>query len=293
MCRKPQGPCTPRKPLAKSFCSFPPCGEMPMCPIYRNQQMVLQYIKYLFPWTGKTWDRCTRGCLWPPPTPEANRSPCSPGPAALCNCKCRQCSSVSRPGGRTSHSLLFPNMRSSFWWGGVFRIDLSSRSSEMGRPWGCWGRSGEGKMHASPQGWLVRGVGNGKAAIIPWHFSQLGLPHCEGFAWQRRSQFGGHPSERAAMAHSLLSAFGGAGFMPTVWSRGAWRIGKGLFFLRNFKNTSKNPRNNGEFVPSTAALLPAQPRAPEPSGASPHRAVRATKLLPPPRASSLCGENTE
>lgn len=28
-CRKPQGPCTPRKPPAKPFCSFPPCGEMP------------------------------------------------------------------------------------------------------------------------------------------------------------------------------------------------------------------------------------------------------------------------
>lgn len=28
-CRKPQGPCTPRQPPAKPFCSFPPCGEMP------------------------------------------------------------------------------------------------------------------------------------------------------------------------------------------------------------------------------------------------------------------------
>jgi len=115
--------------------------------------------------------------------------------------------------------------------------------------------------------------------------SQLGLPHGEGFAGQHRSHFGGCPSERAAMPHSLPGTFVGAGFVPAAWSGYAWGIGKGLVFLKNFKNTSKTPRNDGEFVPSAAALLPGQPRALEPSGASPLRAVGASDCclhhLPP------------
>lgn len=58
------------------------------------------------------------------------------------------------------------------------------------------------------------------------------------------------------MSPSLPRAFDSATFMPTVWSGGAWGIGKGLVFLKKFKITSRNPRNNGEFVLSTAALLP-------------------------------------
>lgn len=58
------------------------------------------------------------------------------------------------------------------------------------------------------------------------------------------------------MSPSLPRAFDSATFMPTVWSGGAWGIGKGLVFLKKFKITSRNPRNKGEFVLSTAALLP-------------------------------------
>lgn len=73
------------------------------------------------------------------------------------------------------------------------------------------------------------GCGDGKAAMIPQRFAQLGLPRSEGFARLRRSQFGGCPSERAAVAPSLTGAFVGAKFVPTAWSGGAWGIGKGLF----------------------------------------------------------------
>lgn len=106
-------------------------------------------------------------------------------------------------------------------------------------------------------------------------------PHGEGFS--------GLPSGRAAMFDSLPVAFVGAGSVPAACNGGAWGVRKGQFFHQSFflKNNLHLPRNNGEFLP---ALLPAQQ---ESWGACPLRVLRATQLMPPPPASSLCGENSE
>lgn len=108
---------TTQNPLLAFFYSFLSSWEIPVCPIYMNQQMVLQYTKYLFPWKGKTWDRSTRSCLWLLPA-RGKPLPAFPSrqPGAIANAAC----AVLLPpeGGRMSPSL-FPNIRRSCWWGGL------------------------------------------------------------------------------------------------------------------------------------------------------------------------------
>lgn len=229
-CRKPQGPCTPRKPPAKPFCSFPPCGEMPNFKKPAGGAAIHKVFIFLHRENGT--HVLGAGCLWPPPTPEENRSP----PRTRQPCA----------GGRTSRSLLFPNMWSSFWWGERGLLD-----------WSCLTQQQDEAAMRVPRavGWgddaclfsrvVGEGCGDGKSTMISQHFAQLGLSHSDRFAWQCRSQFGRHPSDRVAMAHSLPGIFIGAGFLPTAWSGLGHR--ERLGFPQKFEKYLKTPKKQWWF----------------------------------------------
>lgn len=115
-----------KPPLLTFFYSFLPRWEIPVCPFYRNQQMVLQYTKlvgfffFFFPGKGKPgldllgvasgYSQPLRGA--------ASRLPPA---AARCNCKRTAAAPLPPEGGRMSPSILTDLfIRRSIWWGRVF-----------------------------------------------------------------------------------------------------------------------------------------------------------------------------